>query len=340
MASGELQHPIYSFSSVVPFGQISRRDDLKTAANQSIIEVTFWETIGAIYPLQERDAAAEVEGALFNQLAESSGFFDGLVEKSNAVQESAFVMNATAIFERVSEAVGPIIQAGSDTFDRFNDIRASVTRGIDVLIAQPLTLASQTIQMIRAPGRELSLIGDRLDAFENLIGQTVTYQAPDQPSRVDANEFLINDLTATAAVSGSVVSVLNGNFQSRGEAIQAADQILIQFDMVNEWREEQFTALAGVPDRPDLPALTDTGESYEALQATVALTVGFLIEQSFFLLQERVIILDRERTIVDLAGELYGNVTDETLNLLINSNNLSGSEIIELPRGRRVSYYV
>ena len=34
------------------------------------------------------------------------------------------------------------------------------------------------------------------------------------------------------------------------------------------------------------------------------------------------------------------DLIDENLDFLINSNNLTGSEILELPRGREVVYYV
>ena len=328
---GLLEHPFYGNFSVVPFGEISRRDDLKTAGNQSIIEVTFWETIEAIYPLVERDAAAAVMEALGMQQEESSGFFAGLVDKATALRESAFGMTVEEVINTVSEAVGTVTEIAGEAAEIFNDIQTSINRGIDVLIAQPLTLANQIVQLIRAPGRSLALISDRLGAFGNLISNTIEYRVPDQPTLVDSNNFLINDLTATAAISGSVVASLSGNFQSRSEAIATAEVILSQFDAVNEWREQQFSAL---------PNLVDTGESYQALQETVALVVGYLIEQSFSLRQERVIVLDRERTIVDLSADLYGDVTDSNLNFLINSNNLTGSEILELPRGRRISYYV
>ena len=39
---GKLEHPLYGVKDVVPFGSITRRDDLKTAANQAVFEVTFF----------------------------------------------------------------------------------------------------------------------------------------------------------------------------------------------------------------------------------------------------------------------------------------------------------
>ena len=40
----------------------------------------------------------------------------------------------------------------------------------------------------------------------------------------------------------------------------------------------------------------------------------------------------------DLDAELYGSV-DDRLDFLIESNGLTGSEILELPRGRAIVYY-
>jgi hypothetical protein len=51
------------------------------------------------------------------------------------------------------------------------------------------------------------------------------------------------------------------------------------------------------------------------------------------------VVLDRPRTIIDLAAELYGSV-DDKLDFLISSNNLTGDQILELQRGQVISYYV
>lgn len=123
--------------------------------------------------------------------------------------------------------------------------------------------------------------------------------------------------------------MVNSQFTTKTEAIQAAETILTQFDDVVTWRDANYEALEQI----------DTGAAYQKLQEAVAIAAGFLVEISFSLKQERAIVLDRSRTIVDLAAELYGSVDDQ-LDFLINSNNLSGSEILELPKGREVVYYV
>jgi hypothetical protein len=102
------------------------------------------------------------------------------------------------------------------------------------------------------------------------------------------------------------------------------------------WRDQAFTDVQAIEFGG--AGVVDTGEAYQALQQAVALTAGFLIQVSFTLAAERRIVLDRDRTIIDVAAELYGSV-DDRLDFLINTNNLSGDDILELKRGRSLVYY-
>ena len=55
---GVLEHPAYGKFNVVPFGKITQIDRDKTAANQSIIQVVFYESVKTIYPSRVPDLAA------------------------------------------------------------------------------------------------------------------------------------------------------------------------------------------------------------------------------------------------------------------------------------------
>jgi hypothetical protein len=122
--------------------------------------------------------------------------------------------------------------------------------------------------------------------------------------------------------------VINHQFRTKTDAIAAAESILAQMDTVTDWRDDNFASLLEV----------DTGTSYQQLQQAVALAAGFLVEISFTLDQERQIVLSEPRSMIDLVAELYGVVDDE-LDFFISTNALTGSEILEIPRGRRIVYY-
>lgn len=329
---GRLEHPAYGAVDVVPFGSVTRRDDLKTAANQAVIEVTFWETIGLVYPTQQADPASQVRQAVddYNDAA-AADFADG-ISVETAGQRATLTNTYKSLLNSVDSALQPVADAQDNVRSQFNAVSDSINQGIDTLISQPLELAAQTSLLIQAPGRAADSISNRLDAYRDLARSTIsgdgTSVANDtRENRV--NTFRSRDLTASGAVTGSVVSAINNQFERKTSALQAAEDILAQFDEVNAWKDENLTELD----------LIDTGGAYQRLQEAVALAAGFLVEISFSLKQERRIVLDRARTIIDLSAELYGSVDDQ-LDFLIQSNNLTGSEILELPKGREIVYYV
>ena len=330
--TGRLEHPIYGTIDVVPFGSIKRRDDLKTAANQAVFDVTFWETIGLVYPTAQTDPASEVLTAVDEYNAAVSEEFEELTDLDTAVEAATFEGDYQALLDEASSGLQAIADVQADVQQQFDNVVDSINQGIDVLIRDPLTLAFQTAIMIQAPARALASIQARLDAYGNLArsiiegDNSVAEQSSDSSA---SNEFHAKDLYASTYVTGSIVSVVNNEFETKSDALEAADAILTLFQEVTDWRDENFDSLGEV----------DTGGSYQQLLEAVALASGFLVEISFSLKQERIITLDRPRCIIDLAAELYGSVDDQ-LDFLINSNNLTGSEILELPRGKEIVYYV
>lgn len=135
-------------------------------------------------------------------------------------------------------------------------------------------------------------------------------------------------LAEAAALTTSVRTGTSG-FVTRSDAISAADELLAQFAAVSAWRDGNFQTLEQI----------DQGTVYQKLQEAVALAAGYLVELSFSLKQERRITLDRERTPLDLAAELYGE-TDSKLDFIITSNDLNGDEMFAIPRGREIVYYI
>jgi len=322
--AGRLEHPVYGTVDVVPFGAITRRDDLKTAANQAVIELAFFETIGLVYPTQQSDPGSQVLQAIDEYNAAAAGDFAAGVAIDTAGERVALKGTFESLIDSVESGLQVVADAQDDVRKRFNAVNDSINRSIDVLIGQPLNLAFQTSILIQAPARALGSITARLDAYKNLANLIISGNQP-----ANENNFRARDLTASGAVTGSVLSVVNNQFDRKTDALQAAEDVLAQFESVNTWKDSNLVGLD----------IIDTGAAYQRLQEAVALTAGFLVEISFSLKQERRVVLDRARTIIDLSAELYGSVDDQ-LDFLILSNGLSGSEILELPRGREIVYYV
>lgn len=322
--AGRLEHPIYGTINVVPFGTIARRDDLKSAANQAILDVTFWATIGVEYPSSQTDPASNVLFAVEEYNATTANQFEKEIDLATEGKKEAFKGGYGRLLGNVKSGLQSVANTQDNVRKQFDAITKSVNQGIDILIEDPLTLASQTTQFIQSPARALTSVGARLSAYGDLTGGVISGNKPSTP-----NEFRTADLYTSTYVTGGIVSTVNNQFTTKAEALEAAEEVLAQMDAVTVWRDGNLRDLD----------LIDTGESYQQLQEAVAITAGFLVDISFSLKQERRIVLDRARTIIDLAAEVYGSVDDQ-LDILINTNELSGSEILELPKGREIVYYV
>lgn len=330
---GKLEHPIYGSIDVVPFGSIGRRDDLKTAANQAIFEVVFWETLDILFPTNQVDPGSVVLEAVDEYNTAKSEQLNEDIDLGTAIEEATFENQYITILNTAKTLLQDVADAQDDVKKAFNAIFDSITLGIDVLISDPLTLAFQTAIFLQAPSRAVTSIRTRLDAYTSLatgiISATGSIRSPSSDSQ-NANAFQNDDLFVSTAVTGAITSVVNNQFETRPDALAAAEEILDLADQVTVWRDANYLSLEEI----------DTGGSYQKFQEAVALTAGFLVEISFSLKQERFIILDRARTIIDLVAELYGTVEDEDIDFLILSNDLTGSEILELPKGKTVVYYI
>jgi len=345
---GKLEHPLYGSFDVVPFGDITRREDLKNEGNQTVVEVTFWSTTGAVYPSSTSDAANEIADALDGfDVAAAQQFSDstdllGEINKANIKGTiRKFLRDVSAVTQSVADATTSVSR-------EFRDAQRLINLGLDTLVGEPLQLALQVSNLIKAPGRALAGIESRLVAYEALATRIFGSAAGNPAGALESgsgiaqrrkrigNDFHAADLFAMNAVSGSVLSVSNTSFSSKPQALAAADAMLAQVDAVVAWRDGGFAALGAVADVGAYQV--DTGDAFQALQRAAALAAGFLIQQSFTLIAEKRIVLDRARTIVDLSAQLYGSV-DDRLDFLIQTNDLTGSEILELPESTRILYY-
>ena len=325
---GKLEHPIYGTINVVPFGEIKRRDDLKTAANQAIIEVTLWETIGLLYPTGQTDPADAVLVAIDEYNAAEAEQFEEILDTDSASTLATFKSGYQLLLDVSRNALKAVADVQDDVAQQFNAIFDSISAGIDTLVSDPLTLAFQTTQLLQTPALAAASIQARLDAYGNLVASlTGTVQEPGLDSE-NANSFQTNDLYASTSVTGIIVSVVNNQFETKTEALAAAEALLDISEQLTTWRDANYESLGQI----------DTGGAYQQYEQAVSLAAGFLVQISFSLKQERRVVLDRNRTIIDLAGELYGEV-DAQLDFLIQSNDLTGSEILELPAGKEIVYY-
>ena len=386
---GTLEHPVYDKHTVVPFGEIKRSDDLVSAANQAVFQVTFFEALEETYPAAGVDPGTAVLQSLelFGETA--SAEFASSISNTSVAENQGIIDDFNDNIARCKQSLDKIAAAQQIVRDEFDDAVDTVNNAIDVLVGQPLNLARETVNLIQAPSKAVTGISDRLSAYGNLASDIFTstdaISEPGGPGNTgpsigsfsgvgndsqSPNRFRTRDLFATNYLAGSIratlytanasggasssteikrlqknadnTNVIGANkFQTSGDALVAADNLFEQFNDLVAWRDENFRSIAGnSADFISAPINTDESGAIDALRNSVALAAGFLIELSFTLKRAKTVVLDRSRNMLELIYELYGDLSDDNINFFMDSNDLAGSEIYELKKGREIVYYV
>lgn len=322
---GTLEHPLYGIFKVVPFGPIGRRDDLVTAANQAVYDVTFWETIETSYPAVGAGSKDFLRQAMVKANNANSSSFADKLKFTTPGAITKFKAKYNNALGKIKDGLGPIVDKTESLQKQFSAISQSIETGLDETVGTPGVLGSQTIQLIQTASGSSDTLAKKLLAFSDLAQETYN-GITDDPA-----DFFLGDLLTTSILGGSILAIVDELFGNRSEAITSADDLATQFDAWTTWRDTELNTYSEI----------DSGESYQATQEALFLSQGYLIETAFDLAQERSLTLSSPRSAIDLCGELYGKLDDETLNFFINGNSLTGSEIYdELKAGRRVLYYI
>lgn len=344
---GQLEHPLYGTFAVVPTGTITRRNDLVSGNNESVIDVTFSTTLASVYPSGQGYPRSEIEDSISDFSLAAALQFEASVDLPTKVSQANFRGIVSSLLGQVRNAFEQIQGVTKEARRQFADQAATINESLDVLLGEPLVLAQEVVGLVLAPSRMVEGLASRLGGYASMAkGLVSTYGAESstpttlpESLRAARNRVILADTVLMAAAAGAVQSTVVSpgptggtgptTFRTRPEAIAAAEGILATLDDVVAWRDASLGALG----------LLDTGPTYGQLRESVMGAAGYLVESSFDLIPERRIVLERDRTILDLCGELYGSIETERLDFLVASNDLSKDQILTLRRGDTIRYY-
>lgn len=353
---GVLEHPAYGRREVVPVGTISRRDNLKTAANQAIFEITFLEDTEIQFPVSRVEPVELINAAIADYDAAQAEEFEADVKTETSSELVTFKQAARDGLRNVRRAMAPVVETVDAIRAEFEDALELIEESIDVLIDDPLQLANSIINLTRLPGQAAAGIEATLEAYGNLVNSFIGAEnanfSPSLVNRNPQNTFANNNLFALAAISSMLTSSViiaeqtadtsaltiesfirfqegsANSFNTKSGIINAINTINLTLNDYLSWADNNRRALS----------VLDTGEGYFNFNDAYSLTIGYLIFISLSAKQEIILELDRNRNFVELVGELYG-IVDAAFDFFISTNDLTGDEIIELPKGRNILYY-
>lgn len=334
---GELQHPLYGKFRAIPLGEFTRRNDLVESANESIVEVTFSTTLVDIYPAALGFPVNEILASIDGFDLSAADAFATLAELQTVARQANFKSALRASLATVRGAFDSVSGVTSEARRAIQDNENLLNEAVDTLIGTPLVLAQQILGFVAAPGRLISGLGSRLEGYGRMIDNMIAVYGPRDSdvglldkSRADlANSLRLADLILLAGSTNMSRAAVEERASSRSSALSSALTILERLDDVTAWRDARMGSLV----------LSDPPQPYADALDAASRAAGYLVQNSYSLLPERRLALDRPRNFVELCAELYGSVSNETLDRFIADNDLGGDEFFEFQRGRVVVYY-
>lgn len=329
---GTLYHPIFGPITVIAGGEIEYVSNLVSEANQTSIIVEFFETTGLqIGNLPPFDSVLD-----FFEEASADSFAEKL-DLTDPADEANFTDRVQKTVGNIKVALSNISTGISDAQANIDDTADSISRGIDTLVGDPLMLARQMQRLIASPARIGTNLRSKLDAYGNLA-RSIFGSGDPKPTGYDfqaQNGFQLNVMTAANCLSSAAQAAADNDLTTKQELIDSAALLLQLADEFSTWKDGGFKAITD-----DTIISADTGDGWGDLYDLIGMAASNLIAQSFASATEYKITTDYEAAAADWCFQFYKSVKNDVLWKFANSNNLGGDELLTIPYGRELVYYV
>ena len=214
----------------------------------------------------------------------------------------------------------------------------TIASQLGIVMYQAATLAnrikSEASDFSLTSGVE-SVFGQWEGLISGFISSSGTSSQKTSLTREEIDNLLINDSAATEAIISLGEALIEKDYETRQEAVDAANNLK---DLEQQWTEFVESECEKITDLEDVfirdPGLTDIVDS----------AASEILEQSYKLKVEKTIILSEDMTVIDFAYKYYpeefAENPDETIKRLITTNDFGDDEFFLLKRGTGVKIYV
>lgn len=336
IGTGTLIHPRYGIKKVVVVGTVKRRDDLITAANQAIFDITFAEnnieiTADNIFT-KIAEATNKIKSytdrycqyASFNFVKTFATIGAGELTaiRDSATQMFSDIMNQLSYTIGINDNYDSLLKLLDDSIvDTVNDLGNKPANAINLLLSS-LLISSQI------PNYD---VRDKMSIFDALINKKLktkyNQKVSEQEKSENKNNFLLDKNYLYTSVAAMCNSLAYNDLTSREEAIEINEKITNAFKESQNWIEENARIIE----------YSDEESDYNQVYELYTQTKNYLITYAFNLSSINREILDEDRNILEFLSEKYGNLDE--IDDFIALNNLTCDDIEMMKRGREVLYY-
>lgn len=337
-----VNHPAYGQLGL----QLVSIEESKTAnqGGQTTITTQWIEDVDADKLQTQRELAGLVDGQCSLVQLNSIEQFVATCDQSNRAFRAVVENTVDGIDNAVDFALSPLFAPVDLVSGAMTTVRLGIQGSIDAVLLPLSELAGQIQNLVNIPLLASQDTKARLTKYASLRS-ALTALLPGEDNSITAQwasaiEQRNNNVTAevasvSALVAISQITLTSDDLQTRAQALDLAQQVVEAFTDYLTAYDAQQTALE---DKPIEERYISSKTIYNDLLQLVNLTLQYLVRKVGDLKIERRITLQSARPTVEFCISEFHTI-DEYDNF-IYYNNLKGSEILWLPKGKEVVLYV
>lgn len=228
----------------------------------------------------------------------------------------------------------PIIKI-PDEFEKLNYAFEQANSFVTTATASPLLAIRYTMRLTSLPGTfnasvksRISVLGEQYNALRLKIAQITT------PSAKQLFQSTGGTILSTMCLAASLP--IEGDYLYANNVIDIMDSIVERYGQLLEDVDSLQTDNGGSPNSyiPDASAFT-------ALSSLVNLTVANLFSIALGAKKERVIFTESDTNLILLTHRFYSlDPDDNNIEELMENNNFSLEQILQIKKGTKVVYYI
>ena len=287
------------------------------------------ETITRDRPSVTTDPATKAQFETDNQKEADAEVFSSAIDP-----EQAEINQLTSDINTLNSSVQNSISVGEELTEYMQMFNLAATNIINA-VNDKVAAAESVVNLITFPATFTSTVEDRLlllvNQFADLSKNLLTYLTP--------SSKVIYEMNGASLVNACIITVLNpieGDYLNMNNVFYAMDQVKTIYDQyLTNLDTISVGTGAGEDDYiPEHDHLSD-------LAALVDLVLSELMDIALDSRQERAVYLSRPSNAIVLAHRFYGpSLDDSNLDRFIRENSIGMTEFLQIPKDKKVVYYV
>lgn len=318
-----IRHPYYGSITVQPSSLLFDNSD----SNLTRITGTLLETITEVNPRTSIDPIDSIRITKIN--------LDATFEAAlTTTPTGSDVVAMTAANKKNYNLSVPIIKLPKQ-FEEFNYAFNQANSFVNTATATPLLAIRSTIRLISLPASFAGSVQDRVNLLnEQFKSLTQTVSGMVNPSSKQIYQGMAGSILSSMCLAASTPE--ENDYGYANSVINIMDVISGVYRQILADLDTLQTDNGGSPQ-----SYIASAQALIELNALVNLTIANLFSIALGARKERIIYTDAPTNLIIITHRFYGlDPGDVNLNEMRINNNLSMAELLQIPKGRKIVYYI